>query len=171
MGLSDAEKLDVVNRFFNHRIRYGEDKDVWGQFDYWASPLETLERSAGDCEDFALAKYFTLRLLGIPERNLHLVYTTVSSTRQAHMVLGYWNDGGEMPVLLDNLRPDILPMTQRQDLQIVFAFDTRHLYRFDRNRLVSVGDAKLLPGWQVLMAKARQELSPSSSVIQLAMAE
>ncbi|UVJ46535.1 transglutaminase-like cysteine peptidase [Pseudomonas sp. LS1212] len=77
--------------------------DVWEQTDYWASPLETLEQGAGDCEDFALAKYFTLQLLGISESNLRLVYTTLASTKQAHMVLGFWSDTGAEPVLLDNL--------------------------------------------------------------------
>ena len=171
MQLSDAEKLQVVNAFFNRHIRYGEDTEVWGQVDYWASPRETLELGAGDCEDFALAKYFTLRLLGIPEQHLRLVYSTLISTQQAHMVLGYWADGGEYPTLLDNLRSEVLPVAQRPDLRMQFAFDTGHLYRFAQSRLIAVGDAKLLPGWQVLKAKVRQESLPFSTAIQLVAVE
>lgn len=163
--LSDAEKLQVVNAFFNSHIRYGEDLDVWGQVDYWASPRETLELGAGDCEDFALAKYFTLRLLGIPEQRLRLAYSTLISTQQAHMVLGYWADDEEVPVLLDNLRAEVLPIAQRADLQVQFAFDTGHLYRFAQGRLIAVGDAQLLPGWQVLKAKVRQESPPFATAI------
>ena len=171
MHLSDAEKLQAVNAFFNRHIRYGEDTEVWGQVDYWASPRETLELGAGDCEDFALAKYFTLRLLGIPEQHLRLVYSTLISTQQAHMVLGYWADDGEGLALLDNLHSEVLPTAQRPDLQMQFAFDTGHLYRFEQNRLVAVGDAQLLPGWQVLKAKVRQESLPFANAIQLVVAE
>lgn len=169
--LSDAEKLKAVNAFFNRHIRYGEDTEVWRQVDYWASPRETLELGAGDCEDFALAKYFTLRLLGISEQRLRLVYSTLISTQQAHMVLGYWADGGEDLVLLDNLRSEILLITQRPDLQVQFAFDTDHLYRFDQSSLVAVGDAHLLPNWQALKAKVREESLPLLSTIQLVVAE
>ncbi|HEN8707885.1 TPA: transglutaminase-like cysteine peptidase [Pseudomonas putida] len=169
--LSDAEKLKAVNAFFNRQIRYGEDTEVWRQVDYWASPRETLELGAGDCEDFALAKYFTLRLLGISEQRLRLVYSTLISTQQAHMVLGYWADDGEDLVLLDNLRSEALLITQRPDLQVQFAFDTDHLYRFDQSSLVAVGDAHLLPGWQALKAKVRQESLPLFSTVQLVVAE
>ncbi|MDH1932804.1 transglutaminase-like cysteine peptidase [Pseudomonas sp. GD03696] len=169
--LSDVEKLKTVNDFFNRHIRYGEDIEVWRQFDYWASPRETLELGAGDCEDFALAKYFTLRLLGISEQRLRLVYSTLISTQQAHMVLGYRADGGDDLVLLDNLRSEILLTTQRPDLQVQFAFDSDHMYRFDQGRLVEVGDAQLLPVWQVLKAKVKQESLSLSSTIQLVVAE
>jgi predicted transglutaminase-like cysteine proteinase len=168
LALSDAEKLEAVNRFFNHRIRFGEDLEVWGQPDYWASPLETLERGAGDCEDFAIAKFFTLRLLGIPEHNLRLMYTTLSSTHQAHMVLGYWSGGAEVLLVLDSLLADIRPLAQRHDLQMQFAFDTTHLYRFEDNRLVVAGDARLLPRWQELKDKVSQEQLSSPPSMQLA---
>lgn len=171
MQLSDDEKLQVVNAFFNRHIRYGDDPAVWGQVDYWASPLETLELGAGDCEDFALAKYFALRLLGIPEQRLRLVYSTLISTQQAHMVLGYWAEGEKAPVLLDNLGSEVLPIAQRPDLRVRFAFDTGHLYRFEQSRLIAVGDAQLLPVWQVLKAKVRQESLPFYSTIQLVAAE
>ncbi|HBO1414523.1 transglutaminase-like cysteine peptidase [Pseudomonas aeruginosa] len=168
MSLDDSAKLDAVNQFFNHQVLYREDMVLWGQFDYWASPLETLERGAGDCEDFALAKYFTLRLLGIPERNLRLLYTLVGSTQQAHMVLGYWGDVGDGPLILDNLHPDIQPIAQRPDLHLQFAFDTDHIYRFDHHRLIVAGDAQLLPCWMTLKDRVRREQFPSSPNIQLA---
>lgn len=155
MRLSDADKLQVVNAFFNRHIRYGDDLEVWGQADYWASPLETLELGAGDCEDFALAKYFTLRLLGISEQNLRLVYATLAPAKQAHMVLGYWPDAGREPLLLDNLGPELLSISQRLDLQVQFAFGAMHLYRFDQGSLQVVGDTQLLPQWPTLMAKLK----------------
>jgi predicted transglutaminase-like cysteine proteinase len=162
MQLSEAEKLQAVNAFFNRHIRYGEDIEVWGQLDYWASPLETLERGAGDCEDFALAKYFTLRLLGIAENNLRLVYSTLSSANQAHMVLGFWPDKGAAPLLLDNLNGEILPITQRLDLQMQFAFGPSQLYRFEQSNLLAVGNSAILPHWHLLMAKMKHENFPQA---------
>lgn len=155
--LTDAEKLQVVNAFFNRHIRYGEDAELWQQSDYWASPQETLERGAGDCEDFALAKYFTLRLLGIPEHNLRLVYTTLSAATQTHMVLGVWGNTGTEPVLLDNLSSAILPIAQRIDLQMQFAFGETYLYRFEQSNLQVVGAAELLPHWPALMSKLKHD--------------
>lgn len=61
---SEKEQLNQVNRFFN-LVRFMDDIRVWGKEDYWATPVEFLGRNAGDCEDFAIAKYFTLRALGI----------------------------------------------------------------------------------------------------------
>ncbi|MCG4453378.1 transglutaminase-like cysteine peptidase [Pseudomonas sp. MMS21-TM103] len=157
MHLSDAEKLKAVNAFFNQHVRFGEDQELWGQLDYWASPLETLELGAGDCEDFAIAKYFTLRLLGTSEHSLRLVYTTLVSTKQAHMVLGFWPGSGTTPLVLDNLNLEILPIAQRLDLQMQFAFGPTHLYRFEQTSLQVAGNTELLPNWQVLMTRMKRE--------------
>ena len=62
---TDREKLEKVNRFFNSRIRFANDVDVWGIQDYWATPIEFLCKGAGDCEDFAIAKYFTIKAMGV----------------------------------------------------------------------------------------------------------
>ena len=66
---SEKEKLTRVNRFFNE-VRFVADERVWGQKDYWATPLEFLGKNAGDCEDFTIAKYFTLRALALKKINL-----------------------------------------------------------------------------------------------------
>lgn len=64
-----------VNQFFNSRIRFVDDMTVLGQEDYWATPVEALrKKGAGDCEDYALAKYFTLRELGVPASQLRITY-------------------------------------------------------------------------------------------------
>lgn len=161
MPLSEDEKLEAVNRFFNREVRFVEDSQLWGQRDYWASPFELLAEGAGDCEDYALAKYFTLRLLGVPERRLRLVYSNLTSNGQAHMVLGYWSDNGELPLILDNLRAEIAPLTQRHDLEMQFAFDRDRLYRFADNRLVDAGDARLLSRWTALQTRVARELRHS----------
>ncbi len=94
--LGTPEKLRRVNEFFNRRVRFGDDQQIWGQSDYWATPLETLGKKAGDCEDFTIAKYFTLLSLNVPNEQLRLIYVkahiggTNSGISQAHMVLAYY---------------------------------------------------------------------------------
>ena len=51
---------------------FEDDDQHWHQADYWATPIETLASNGGDCEDFSIAKYFTLRELGVAEQCLRL---------------------------------------------------------------------------------------------------
>ncbi|WP_227368031.1 transglutaminase-like cysteine peptidase [Halomonas sp. M20] len=129
---STTERLNGVNDFFNHRIRWIEDIQIWGKEDFWATPLETLIKGAGDCEDYAIAKYQTLKTLGIPGRRLRMIYVRARIGRsdiiQAHMVLGYYESPTDEPLVLDNLLPDILPASQRSDLTPVFSFNSDGLW-------------------------------------------
>lgn len=152
-GASESQQLQQVNHFFNTYIRYAEDIDLWGVSDYWASPEETIERGAGDCEDFALAKYFTLRQLGVAPEHLRLLYTTLAGNGQAHMVLAYWPTPQHEALVLDNLDADLTPVLQRQDLRIQFAFDARHLYKPEGETLRAIADADLLPAWRTLLQR------------------
>ena len=45
----EADKLRGVNEFFNRRVLFRDDMEVWGQTDYWATPVEMLDKGAGDC--------------------------------------------------------------------------------------------------------------------------
>ena len=114
-------QLKQVNDFFNRRVRFRDDPLVWGQSDYWATPMETLGKGAGDCEDFAIAKYFTLLLLNVPDEKLRLIYVQArlgginSSITQAHMVLAFYPSPEAEPVLLDNLVNDLQPASRRPD--------------------------------------------------------
>lgn len=132
--LDDAGKLARVNAFFNRRIRFVDDIVVWQQSDYWATPLETLGRNAGDCEDFSIAKYMSLRLLEVPADKLRLVYVRArigaadSSITQAHMVLSYFETPSAEPLVLDNLIGEIRPAGRRPDLFPVFSFNNEGLW-------------------------------------------
>lgn len=59
VGQDDALRLGAINEFFNRRIVFTPDSEVWGQTDYCASPPETLGKGRGDCEDCVIAKYFS----------------------------------------------------------------------------------------------------------------
>ncbi|NMG36857.1 transglutaminase [Azoarcus sp. TTM-91] len=130
----EVERLSRVNTFFNRRIAFEDDIVVWKQPDYWATPLETMGRAAGDCEDFAIAKYMSLRLLGIPAEKLRLIYVRAriggpqSTISQAHMVVGYFATPGGEPLVLDNLIGDVRPAARRTDLVPVFSFNSEGLW-------------------------------------------
>lgn len=129
----DFERLHLINRFFNQRIAFRPDAEVWGVEDHWTSPLEVLARGQGDCEDYAIAKYASLRAAGVERDRLRLVYVRARLPGQAedqpHMVLAYHAEPGAEPLVLDNLRPEILPAGQRPDLIPVFSFNDEGLWQ------------------------------------------
>ena len=157
----DAARLDGVNRFFNRRIAFRDDLQVWHVEDYWASPLETLQQGMGDCEDFAIAKYFSLLASGIAASQLRLVYVRLQlggsgGPSQAHMVLAYYANAQAEPLILDNLITDIRPASRRPDLTPVFSFNSDGLWQGIGSQ--SAGDPMArLSRWRETVAKARAE--------------
>lgn len=121
-GQLESDKLRLVNEFFN-LLRFVPDIKEWGVEDYWASPLEFVSRNAGDCEDFALAKYFTLLALDVPGEKMRLTYVNALDLGQAHMVLAYYASPADEPLVLDNLTAEILPASARTDLVPVYSFN------------------------------------------------
>jgi predicted transglutaminase-like cysteine proteinase len=116
------EKLYQVNRFFN-RFDFVDDLRHWRQPDYWATPIEFIGTGAGDCEDYSIAKYFSLIELGIPKSQLRLMYVTALELNQPHMVLAYYPSPTSVPLVLDNINRRILPANQRRDLAPVYSFN------------------------------------------------
>lgn len=104
-GGAPIDQMRAVNRFFN-AWRYKPDADNWDRRDYWATPLEFLDRS-GDCEDYAIIKYVTLRELGFPPEQLRLVVVHDHKRDLAHAVLAVYLDN--QVYLLDNLYAAMLP--------------------------------------------------------------
>ena len=133
-GMQDNERLKRVNDFFNKQVRFAEDVDNWEQPDYWATPMESVGKGAGDCEDYAIAKYFTLRESGIPTAKLRLIYVRASSgtaggaPSQAHMVLAYYAQPDAEPLVMDNRVGDIKPASRRPDLVPVFSFNSEGVF-------------------------------------------
>lgn len=127
----EKEKLIKVNHFFN-QVRYQSDMKTWGVKDYWATRMEFLGLDRGDCEDYASAKYFTLKQLGVPEEKMFLSYVkaTVGPQKKqvAHMVLTYFETPKSIPLVLDNYNKRILPATKRPDLVPVYSFNGTSLF-------------------------------------------
>ncbi|MCG4451691.1 transglutaminase-like cysteine peptidase [Pseudomonas sp. MMS21-TM103] len=159
-GASEMQQLQAVNRFFNLRLRFRDDIQIWKVADYWATPVEALFRGAGDCEDYALAKYFSLRQLGVPSEKLRITYVKAVRLNQAHMVLTYYERPLAMPLVLDNLIDAIEPASQRRDLVPVYAFNAEGLWLPGAGGGKQVGDSKRLSRWQDLLKKMRAEGFP-----------
>ncbi|MFH1215070.1 MAG: transglutaminase-like cysteine peptidase [Pseudomonadota bacterium] len=150
---TEQEKLDKVNHFFN-KMEFVDDSAHWGRKDYWATPVEFLSSSGGDCEDFAVAKYFTLKAMGVPEKKLNLTYVKAVRLNQAHMVLTYYNIPGTVPLVLDNLTDEIKPATQRPDLIPIYSFNGTGLWLAkQRGRGKLLGGSDRLKRWQELMER------------------
>ncbi|MCP4486979.1 MAG: transglutaminase [Gammaproteobacteria bacterium] len=152
-------KLKEVNRFFN-QFQYREDIDLWGQNDYWATPQEFIGTQQGDCEDFVIAKYFSLRKLGVPDKQLYLTYVKALRQNAAHMVLSYFETPTSMPLVLDNYNPRILTASKRSDLLPVYSFNANSLFLSN----ASAGLGASLPTskiknskWTKLLADIRKE--------------
>ena len=154
-GDSVWQKLNKVNQFFN-QVRFVEDKAQWGVEDYWASPREFLSRNAGDCEDYSIAKYFTLRAMGVAEDRLRITYVTSLPSQQAHMVLVYMEGDERTPLVLDNLQKEIEPFMLRLDLDPVYSFNNNGLWLANResskDEFVS-SSAQQVGLWKVVSAK------------------
>jgi predicted transglutaminase-like cysteine proteinase len=147
-GRGEPEQLGRVNEFFN-RLEFVEDSVHWGQDDYWATPVETLATNGGDCEDFAVAKYFTLRSLGVAEERLRLVYVKALRLDRAHMVLTYSPAPGAVPLVLDNLAPEIKPASERPDLEPVYSFNAEGLWLAKQR----VGGSERVGRWRELLQR------------------
>lgn len=158
-ALDELAKLRGVNDFFNRRVLFRDDAEVWGQVDYWSSPMELLEKGAGDCEDYATAKYFVLLNLGVPMAKLRLVYVRaqLGGTAQAHMVLAYYESPGAEPLILDNLAGEVRPASRRPDLAPVFSFNGEGLWQGVGAQAAGGDPVSRLSRWRELLAKARAE--------------
>lgn len=151
---SERQKLEIVNQYFN-RMEFISDMEHWGKKDYWATPVEFIATAAGDCEDFSIAKYFTLRELGIETEKLRLIYVKATSINQAHMVLGYYKNADAEPLILDNLDPEIQPASLRQDLIPSYSFNGNSLWQAKmlREGGIKVGKSANIGIWKMLMER------------------
>ena len=151
--------LRQVNNFSHKNYTYAEDKLQFGVEDYWVSPAELLASRRGDCEDWAIFNYISLRHMGIPERQLRLVYVRAiiggaySSISQAHMVLAYYPDTSDEPLIVDSLIADILPASQRTDLKPVFSFNADGLWVGANGQKSRQSSTARLSHWRDVLAR------------------
>ncbi len=154
----EQSKLRAVNAFFN-RLRPVTDQELWNKEDYWATPIEAIGRNGADCEDYSLAKYFTLRRLGVAEDKLHITYVKAVELNEAHMVLAYYATPQSEPLILDNLNEEILGAEQRLDLKPVYSFNGAGLWTsVNRARGKRVGPPGQIGLWKDFLIRLEQQL-------------
>jgi len=157
-SLPEKEKLKRVNDFFNQQVEFVDDSYLWGAVDYWATPLEVLAKGAGDCEDYSIAKYFTLRELGVSDSKMRITYVKAIELNQAHMVLTYFEKPGVVPMVLDNLNPIIKLASKRRDLLPVYSFNGSGLWLAKaRGTGKKVGGSSRLNKWGDLKSRMMGE--------------
>lgn len=155
--LPEQEKLKLVNDFFN-KVRFIDDIEHWQKEDYWATPVEMLSTNGGDCEDFSIAKYFTLRALDVPIERMRLTYVKSLLLKQAHMVLTYYPTPDAEPLVLDNLMDEIRPASKRKDLLPVYSFNGDGLWLSrERGEGKRVGKSSRLSLWNELAKRMKKE--------------
>lgn len=150
---TELERLAAVNDFFNG-AHFIDDRELWQTADYWATPEEFLTRDAGDCEDFAIAKYFTLKAMGVAPEKLRITYVKVTWLRQAHMVLAYYETPQSEPLILDNLNRRIKAAGDRPDLRPVYSFNAENLWLArSRHDQQQAGRPGQLQRWREMLAR------------------
>ena len=127
-----ANQIELVNAWVN-RVPYRADKAVWGERDYWAAPGEFLA-NGGDCEDYAIAKYYSLKDLGFPEDAIRIVVLDDKRRQQTHAVLVVTWRGEDL--VLDSLDQRIRPWNELRHYHALYSFN-ENAYWLHRGRTIS----------------------------------
>jgi predicted transglutaminase-like cysteine proteinase len=136
-------RLGEINRAINLAIRPMSDLAQYGVVDLWTSPLATLATGAGDCEDYAIAKYVALREAGLDNEDLRLLIVRDTNLREDHAVVAARLDGRW--VVLDNRRLVLLEDIQLQHYVPTFEIDDDGVKRLvsgdEPNEMLAAFDA------------------------------
>jgi predicted transglutaminase-like cysteine proteinase len=127
-------RLGDINRAINLAIRPMSDLAQYGEVDVWTSPLVTFDRGAGDCEDYAIAKFMALRQAGIAADDLRIVIMRDTIRGEDHAVAAARLDGHWL--MLDNRR-----MALVEDVDVR---NYRPLFVFDESTIMTYSDSPLL---------------------------
>lgn len=126
--LPRLQQLYFINREMN-RGRYIVDPENWGREDYWESLYEFLMRD-GDCEDYAIAKYMTLKELGIPPQNMRIVILQDYNLNLMHAVLSVTMEG--VNYILDNQLQQVVRDTSIHHYEPIYSINETHWWRHVR---------------------------------------
>lgn len=131
--------LQAVNALVNSSVRYVRDIDALGLEDQWASPLDTVRRGIGDCEDYALLKMAMLTSLGFEPGSLQLVVGILDVRKLGHSVLTVTTQG--QVLILDNLSDGVQRDRDISDYRPLYSLGSEgawlHGYRRGRSLTVA----------------------------------
>jgi predicted transglutaminase-like cysteine proteinase len=118
-----AGRIETVNRLVNAAINFVSDFAQYGVADRWTAPLATLAAGAGDCEDYAFAKYAILRLAGVPAEDMRVLLVRDLQSRQDHAVLAVRQETRWL--VLDNRWAEPVDAAELRRFVPLFAIDER----------------------------------------------
>ena len=154
--LPKEQQLSRLN-FYLNQLRSEYDSVTQHTEDKWATPKEFLKLGYGDCEDYALIKYYSLIKLGFNKKDLFLTLVKEHYYGRYHMVLSYFNKKALPPLVLDNLSYKILNLDKRNDLTPLLFINTTGVYKADkRYRLQKV--AEKYKEFEEIQRKVKQNL-------------
>ena len=116
------DQIDEVNTYFN-RLQYIVDPVNYGKKDYWATPLQFFTKN-GDCEDYAISKYISLRKLGVPIENMRIVVLRDLNLKVAHAVLVVYYKGE--PLILDNQISQVINADRVRHYQPIYSINEKN---------------------------------------------
>lgn len=128
---SFIDKLKLVNSYLNSLNARYDDKE--NKIDYWSTRGEFLSRGGGDCEDYTIAKYYTLKDLGVNSKDMCLLVAREKYSGFYHMVLSVWQKNIAQPLILDNLSFKVLKLNQRVDLKPHTCINEYGYFSVDKN--------------------------------------
>lgn len=129
--------MEQINYYFN-QYPYLEDKISRSENDYWKTPEEFLTDNGGDCEDYAIIKYFQLVSMGVPKEKFKFYYAYLKDKKIYHVMLGYKENKESEVVFLDNEYSRIVKESNRKNVFILSTFD-------EENIKIKVTNEKLKP--------------------------
>ncbi|MGB8401515.1 transglutaminase-like cysteine peptidase [Bradyrhizobium sp.] len=121
-------RLGEVNRAINLAVKSMSDLAIYGQIDLWTSPLATLAKGAGDCEDYAIAKYVALRLAGVPADDLRIVIMHDTIGGEDHAVAAARLEGRWLT--LDNRRMAMVEDSDVRNYRPGFVIDQNNVMQY-----------------------------------------
>lgn len=132
----EQQKIKKVNFYLNQMLE-GYDAVKFMSEDYWATREEFLITGVGDCEDFAISKFFTLVDLGVDRKKLFMGIADDLHKNQYHMVLLYYKTPDSEPLVLDNVSFLVLPIGERKDLKLKSIFNLDNYFKIDeKNQII-----------------------------------
>jgi predicted transglutaminase-like cysteine proteinase len=162
-GGTHLETLQRVNQRVNALTRISDERN-WQTKDFWATPQELFSRGGGDCEDFAIAKFYLLQAHGFTASQLRLMfarlYNPASGAIEPHLVLLYQTAADARPLVLDNTDPAILYLDQRRDLAPSAAFDSAGYWAYTAGHWDRLESATIKP-WLAVQRRWHQQRTDS----------
>jgi predicted transglutaminase-like cysteine proteinase len=153
-ALEGRARLGGINRAINLAIRSMSDLAQWGEVDVWSSPLVTFATGAGDCEDYAIAKFVALRLAGIAAADLRLIVLHDTIRGEGHAVAAVRLDGHWL--ILDNRRMAMVEDSDLRNYRPLFAIGESGVTRYSETPLL----ASLADGTPVTVSSTAPSPSP-----------